>query len=126
MYKRDLKQVGNITTQVAMKHNIFEYEKMPIMQSLDFYIHINKHIKDFKSIDTYLDALNNISTVLKNPEATFYDKDKNTILYFCKTEENVCYAVKLNMNKDYFFLASLYPISEKKLNKYKERSYLKV
>ncbi len=125
MYKRDLKQVGIITKNIADKHNLYEYNQRPIMQSLDFYVHIAKHVKDFKNVDNYITALNAISDVLSTPEFTFYDKKRQTILYYGVTTEIVCYVVKLNIDKDYCFLASLYPISQNKLEKIKERSYMK-
>lgn len=107
------------------KHQLSEYINRPIMQSLDFYVHIAKHIKDFKSVDNYMNALNNISEVLKKTEFTVYDKNRKTLLYYGVTEENVCYVVKLNLNKDYCFLASLYPISKTKLEHQKEKSYIR-
>lgn len=124
MYKKDLKQVGKITKNIAENHQLSEYENRPIMQSLDLYVHITKHIKDFKSVDNYMNALENIPNVLKTPEFTYYDKEKKTILYYGITSEYVCYVVKLNISRDYCYLASLYPISRKKLEKYKEKSYL--
>ncbi len=125
MYKRDSKQVGMITEKVAERHHLHEYVNRPIMQSLDFYVHIAKHIKDFKNVDNYMTILKKIPDVLKKPEFTFYDKNRQTILYFGKINEVVCYVVKLNVRKDYCFLATLYPISQNKLDKYKEKSYLK-
>ena len=124
MIKRDTKIVGKITEQIATKHKISELIDRPIVQSLDFYIHISKHIKQFKSVENYIMALENISNVLINPEFTYYDKKKESILYYAKANDNVCYVVKLNLTTDYCYLASLYPISLKKLEKKKEESYI--
>lgn len=126
MAKRDLKQVGTITEQIAIEHKLRQYTDRPIMQSLDFYCHITKHIKEFKCPENYMNALNNISNILSNPEFTVYDKDRGTLLYYGKLDDNVCYVVKLNLDKDYSYLASLYPISEKKMERQKERKYYRV
>lgn len=126
MIKRDVKIVGKITEEIANRHNMSDYKNRPIVQSLDFYIHIAKHVKEFKSVDNYILALDNIEHVLKEPEFTFYDKTRESILYYGVTNDNVCYVIKLNLSKDSCYLASLYPISKKKLERQRERSYLRV
>lgn len=73
-----------------------------------------------------MSALNNISNVLSNPEFTVFDKTRKTLLYYGKLGDNTCYVVKLNLDKDYSYLASLYPISEKKMTRQKERKYYRV
>lgn len=126
MAKKILKQVGIITEQIATEHKLKQYTDIPIMQSLDFYCHIAKHIKEFKCPENYMSALNNISNVLSNPEFTVFDKTRKTLLYYGKLGDNTCYVVKLNLDKDYSYLASLYPISEKKMTRQKERKYYRV
>ena len=78
---------------------------------------IAKHVKEFKTVENYTNALDNIPNVLANPEFTFYDKEKDSILYYSKLDETVCYVVKINILKDYSYLASLYPVSLKKMQK---------
>lgn len=48
------------------------------------------------------------------------------LLYFKKIDENVCVVVRLELrkNKD-CFIASIYPVSEQKINRLKEQSYIK-
>lgn len=124
MIKRDNKIVGKITEQIALNHKISELIDRPIVQSLDFYVHIAKHVKEFKSVENYMNALNNIPNILNNPEFTYYDKEKESILYYAKVNEATCYVVKLNLTNDYCYLASLYPVSLKKMEKKKEESYI--
>ncbi len=124
MKKRDTKIVGKITEQIALNHRLSELTDRPIVQSLDFYIHIAKHVKEFKTVENYMNALNNIPNVLINPEFTYYDKEKESILYYAKINEVTCYVVKLNLTNDYCYLASLYPVSLKKMEKKKEESYI--
>lgn len=125
MIKRAVKQIGTITEDVASQHKISELTNRPIIQSLDFYVHIAKHVKEFKNVDSYNHAIENIENVLLNPEFTFYDKQKQCILYYAKIDEYTCYAVNINLGTDYCYIASLYPISEKKLQRKKEESYIR-
>ena len=125
MARRDLKLVGSITEEIAEKHRMPEIANRPILQSLDFYAHITKHVKEFQTPENYLNALNNIPNALANPEFTFYDKEKGSILYYAKIDEVTCYVVKLNLCHDYCYLASLFPTSLRKLEKKKEESYLR-
>lgn len=125
MSKRDLKIVGKITEQIANNHRMSELTNRPIMQSLDFYLHITKHVKEFKTVENYTNALNNIPNALSNPEFTIYDKEKESILYYAKIGEATCYVVKLNLHNDYCYLASLFPISLKKMQRKKEESYIR-
>ena len=124
MAKKDIKQVGKITEEIAIRHKLAEITNRPIVQSLDFYVHIAKHVKEFKTVENYMAALNNIPNALANPEFTYYDKIKGSILYYSKVNEVTCYVVKLNLCNDYCYLASLYPVSLRKMEKKKEESYL--
>ena len=124
MIKRDVKQIGKITEEIASKHKISELANRPIVQSLDFYVHIAKHVKEFKSVDSYNMAIDNIELVLRKPEFTFYDKKKQCILYYANLDDYTCYAVNINLGTDYCYIASLYPISKKKMERKKEESYI--
>ena len=125
MIKRDVKLVGKITEQIASNHKISELANRPIVQSLDFYIHIAKHVKQFKNVESINKAIDNIPNVLAKPEFTYYDKEKECLLYYAKLDDYTCYAINLNLTTDYCYLASLYPISLKKLEKKKEESYIR-
>lgn len=125
MFKRDVKQIGTITEEIALRHKISELANRPIVQSLDFFVHIAKHVKEFKNVDSYNNAIKNIEAALLNPEFTFYDKKKQCILYYTRLDECTCYAVNINIGKDYSYIASLYPVSDKKMQRKKEESYLR-
>ena len=64
MIKRDVKLVGKITEQIASNHKISELANRPIVQSLDFYIHIAKHVKQFKNVESFNKAKNVFCTML--------------------------------------------------------------
>ena len=64
--------------------------------------------------------------IIKKPNFVYYEKDRKSLLYFKKLQENVCVVVKLKLrnNKD-SYVASMYPVSEYKIQKLIEKSYIK-
>lgn len=120
-----LKIVGTISDDIIEKYKLYDYRYETIVQSLDLYQHIAKHIQEFESVDSYNKTVNSISDIIKNPKFVYYDPNKNSLLYFKEIEENVCVVVKLKLrkNKD-TYVATIYPISQSKINKYIELSYI--
>ena len=90
------------------------------------YVHIEKYIKDFKSVDSFNYTISNINKIIKEPMFVYYEKDRKSLLYYKKLLDNVCVVVKLKLreNKD-SYIASVYPVSEYKIKKMIEKSYLK-
>lgn len=124
--ERIKKVVGKISDEIVERYNLYEYRNMEIIQSFDLYQHIQKHVYEFKSIDSYNHTISNIPKIISNPLFVYYDSERNSLLYFKKIDENVCVVVKLNLrkNKD-TYISTIYPISEAKIQKYKELSYIK-
>ena len=123
--ERIRKIVGRISREVAVRYNLYELEGQEIVQSLDLYAHTVKHIKEFKSIDSYNNSLLNLEEILKNPYFVYYDKLKKSLQYFCEIDEDVCVVVKLKIkSKDDNYVSTIYPISKSKINRIKERSYI--
>ena len=124
--KRITKVVGYLSDDIIEKYNLYEYKNKPIVQSLDLYAHIEKHVKDFQSVDSYNYTISNIDKVIKEPLFVYYEKDRKSLLYYKKILENVCVVVKLRLrdNKD-SYVASVYPVSEFKIQKMIEKSYIK-
>ena len=124
--KMFIKEVGYINADIIEKYNLHNYAKKPIVRSLDLYAHIEKHKEDFKNNKSFYYTIDNIDLIITNPDFTYYEKSRNSLLYFKKLYENVCVVVKLNLreNKN-SYIASIYPISEYKLQKFIEKSYIK-
>ena len=101
------------------------YRCKEIVQSLDLYIHIAKHAPEFDSVDSYNHTIFNIEKIISEPYFVNYDKEKNSLQYYKKLDENVCAVVKLNLrkNKD-CYVATVYPISETNLQRKIEKSYI--
>lgn len=120
------KVVGKISDEVVERYGLYEYRNMEIIQSFDLYQHIQKHVYEFESIDSYNHTISNIPQIILNPLFVYYDSERNSLLYFKKIDENVCVVVKLNLrkNKD-TYISTIYPLSESKIQRYKELSYIK-
>ena len=119
------KIVGKISDDIVEKYRLYDYRNEEIVQSLDLYLHISKHIVEFKDISSYENTINNIPNILSNPYFVYYDNHKHSLLYFKEIDENVSVVVKLKLrkNKD-TYISTVYPVSKKKIDKYKERSYI--
>jgi len=117
--------VGKISDEVIEKYKLYDYRNKNIVQSLDLYVHIAKHVKEFKSIDSYHNTISNIENIISDPFFVYYNKKRNSLLYFKKIDEEVCVVVKLILreNKD-SYVASIYPVSENKIQKCIEQSYI--
>lgn len=122
--KRINKIVGRISKDVARKYNLYSYEGQEIIQSLDLYAHIQKHVKEFNSVDGFNNAISNIDKIIDEPYFVYYDKQRNSLMYFKEIEEDVCAVVKLKLReKEDNYVSTIYPVSKRKIDKLKERSY---
>lgn len=119
------KIVGRISDDVVEKYKLYDYRDKEIVQSLDLYVRVAKHAKEFKSVDSFNHTLSSISEIISNPYFVYYDPSRNSLLYFKEIDESVCTVVKLNLrkNKD-TYVATVYPISKSKIEKYIEQSYI--
>ena len=119
------KIVGKISDDVVDRYHLYDYRNREIIQSLDLYIHVAKHAPEFESVDSFNHTLSNISNIINSPFFVYYDPHRNSLLYFKEIDENVCAVVKLKLreNKD-CYIATVYPISKNKIQKYMEQSYI--
>lgn len=119
------KIVGKISNEIVEKYKLYDYKNKEIIQSLDLYVRVAKHAKEFESVDSFNHTLSNVSKVILEPYFVYYDSSRNSLLYFKEIDENVCVVVKLNLrkNKD-TYVATVYPISKNKIQKYIEQSYI--
>lgn len=119
-----LKVIGSISRQICDDYNIHTYYGDKIVQSLDFYIHVSKHIPDFKTVDTYNNTVLNIEYIIKKPLFVYYDISRNSLLYYSMIDnEYVCLVVKLRNNKNHY-VSTVYPISKFKIEKMREKALI--
>lgn len=118
------KTVGKLSDEVINRYGLHDFRNIEITQSMDLYLHVVKHREEFQSIDSYNNTLSKIPEIISNPRLVYYDKQRNSLLYFKKIDENVCSVVKLNIRKKEIYVASVFPVSENKIIKYTELSYI--
>ena len=64
-------------------------------------------------------AIREIKEIIANPYFVYYDNLRKSLLYFKQLDENVCVVVKLILKKNTnCYVATLYPISKKKIERY--------
>lgn len=117
--------VGSISDDVVEQYKLYDYRGIEIVQSLDLYSHVHKHIHEFKSVDSYNKAILNIDKIIANPYFVYYERKRNSLHYFAELDEFTCVIVKISLkkNKD-TYVSTVYPISKEKIDRYKEKSYL--
>ena len=126
MSKRKInKIVGRISNDIVERYKLYEYRNEEIVQSLDLYKHVAKHAEEFESVDSFNHTLTNIEKIIEDPIFVYYDANRNSLSYFKEIDENVCVVVKLKLkkNKD-TYVASVFPVSVKKIERLKEQSYI--
>lgn len=119
------KVVGKISHEIAKKYDLYDYENRNIVQSLDLYAHIQKHISEFKSIDSYNNSVFNVDKIINNPYFVYYDSSRNSLQYYKEIDEFTCVVVKLNIrkNKD-IYVSTIYPVNKLKIEKLKRKQLI--
>ena len=87
--KRITKIIGTISNEIIEKYQLYEYKNIKIVQSLDLYVHISKHVLEFTSIDNYNKTINNIENIINDPDFVYYNKKRNSLQYYKKLDENI-------------------------------------
>lgn len=70
------KLVGRISTSICKKNNILCYSGYEIVQSLKLIYHVNKHVNDFISVDSFNKTIANVDKVISSPYYVYYDPIK--------------------------------------------------
>ena len=114
--------INKIDKDIIEKYNLKEYQNQEIIQNMDLYLHTYKHIQEFKSIDSYNNALFSVEKIIKDPYYIYYDSCKNSLLYFKEIDDDVCAVVKLNLrkNKD-TYVSTIYPVNKNKIDRLKQK-----
>lgn len=119
MGKKKTKIVGKISSSICKTNNISVFSGYDIVQSLGLISHINKHVNDFISVDSFNKTLANVSKVISSPYFVYYDPIKNSLKYYKKLDEYVC--VVVNILNDYSFVSTIYPVNKKTIDKIKNK-----
>ena len=94
------KYLGVLKESIADYWNISEHKNKPILVYEDRMQHvIDKHLKDFGSLEKIEESFNNLSDIIKKPDYVFYNKKSNSLEYYKKIENDICVAVRVNPGK---------------------------
>lgn len=63
--KYKTKEIGKISDDIAKRHNLEQYINYSIVQSLGLPYHTSKHANDFRTVDSYNQALSNVGNIIK-------------------------------------------------------------
>ncbi len=111
---RVCKKIGYVNDDIIKKWFLDECRGKEIVQSLDLYIHIAPHAKQFLSVDSFNYTIDHVVDVINAPDYVYYNVEKHGIEYYKKLLENVCVVVQ-NTGKRELYVASIYPVSEVKI-----------
>lgn len=115
------KVIDLLSEKIAKEKGIEKHAGKRIVQYDVLFEHISKHVKEYISIESYECTINNISTVIKNPDYIFYNEEKRGLEFYKNLMEKVCVVVQI-VNKRELPIASVYPVTDTKISnrKYKE------
>lgn len=119
MGKKKTKIVGKISSSICKANNISCFSGYDIVQSLGLISHVNKHVNNFISVDSFNKTLANVDKVISSPYFVYYDPIKNSLRYYKKLDEFVC--VVVNILNDYSFVSTIYPVNKKTIDKLKNK-----
>lgn len=116
----ETKIVGYVSKKVVEELNLKEQIGKAIKMTPSLIEHIAKHSKEYKSVDSSLYTLANLSDIINDPEFIYYNRKNNSIEYYKKQQDYVCAIVKIT-NKKNLFMASVYPVKKSKIDNRLER-----
>lgn len=114
-------EIDILNEELAKEKGLDKHAGKRIVQYEGLLKHIAKHEKEYISIESCQCTINNIPTIIKNPDYVYYNKEKNGLEFYKNLMEKVCVVVQI-VNKRELYIASVYPVPEKKISnrKYKE------
>lgn len=115
------KVIDVLSEKIAKEKGLEEHAGKKIVQYDGLLKHIAKHEKEYISIESCECTINNIPTIIKNPEYVYYNEEKNGLEFYKSLMEKVCVVVQI-VNKRELYVASVYPARDTKISnrKYKE------
>lgn len=115
------KEITLLDEKLAIEKGLEKHIGKKIVQYDGLLKHIAKHSKEYISIESCECTINNLSTIIKNPDYVYYNKEKRGLEFYKSLMEKVCVVVQI-VNKRELYIASVYPVREEKISnrKYKE------
>lgn len=116
------KEIWKLEEKLAIEKGLEKHAGKKIVQHEGLLKHIAKHESEYISIESCECTINNIATIIKNPDYVFYNEEKHGLEFYKNLMEKVCVVVQI-VDKRELHVASVYPVPEKKISnrKYKEQ-----
>ena len=106
-------KIGELTPDVIDILNLDANPRNIYMWS-DRLNHCKKHKNDFSSEEEYINSLENIPSIIKEPDYVGVHSNNKGIFYIKKLDSNCLVGITM----DSLLFRSMYPIKESKLNNY--------
>lgn len=106
-------KIGELTQDVIDILNLDANPRNIYMWS-DRLNHCEKHKNDFSSEEEYINSLENIPSIIKEPDYVGVHSNNKGIFYIKKLDSNCLVGITM----DSLLFRSMYPIKESKLNNY--------
>lgn len=106
-------KIGELTADVINILNLNANPRNIYMWS-DRLNHCEKHKNDFSSEEEYMNSLENIPSIIKEPDYVGVHSNNKGIFYIKKLDSNCLVGITM----DSLLFRSMYPIKESKLNNY--------
>jgi len=114
--KQFYEYVGKLNSDIANYWNLSEHSNKPIVIFYDRKKHIiDKHLKDFGSIERIENVWSKLGLIIKNPDDVFYNETTKGLEYYKKIDDMIVVAVRINFGS-VLKIRSFYPANKNKLN----------
>lgn len=113
------KEIGRLDKNLCKKYNLPNFNNIKIVQSLGLVAHIQKHLNDFISVDSFNMTITSVRSVIEKPYFVYYDSQKNSIKFYKRLKEYVCVVVNITSTEAY--VATIYPVNKRNIDKLKNK-----
>ena len=111
----NFKYLGILDSNIADIWHLDEHKNKPILVFDDRIDHVKtRHLKDFNSEEEIYEVYNNLSSIIKKPDLTFYNEKNKSLEFYKKIGDNICVAVRINYGK-VLKVKSWYPVNNTKI-----------
>ena len=108
--------IGKLNPDIADYWNLKEHANKPIVIYSDRKQHIiDKHLKDFGSIEKIEMIWTKLNVIIKNPDETFYNEKTKGLEYYKRIDDMIVVAIRINFGS-VLKIKSFYPANKNKLN----------
>jgi hypothetical protein len=108
-------KIGRLSKEIIRLLNI-NHQECDIIMWEDKFQYIHKHIKDFKTPDSFYNCISKIPEVIGTPDYVGIHPTKKSIEYIKRIDELLIVAIRIKSGK--LALKTVFPLSEEQLRDY--------